>query len=778
MTAAADLLRLFAELPDLARRQYDADRILTFEGAGHIVHDLPTRADGRSVSLASRPWRLDPIPYVLDGNEFEMLRAGVVARMQMFERIIGDLYGERRLLTDRVIESAALWGSPRYRVAAIGQHRPKRWLTSYSVDVMRDATGVWHVIADRTDAPAGVGYALLDRLVSARVHRDVATQVRGSDGLQRLAPFVDRLRDGLADLSDVASPRIVVMSGGVDHPSFVEQSFLATQLGLNLAEGADLVVRQRRLWLRSLAGFEPIDVLFRRLEDDRIDPMEVNTEGGSGVPGLLLAASSGGVRLANAHGSGVIEDPDLADHWDAAGDWLDRSPSTVGPGTLLRRLTADRRRHTEWELQPTFDGSTVLYRPVVMRMHLVATDQGIEVLPGSNAHVLAMSDDPTSPTLARAKDMWVLGASDRVRIGRRRPLPQVDLIASVPTRAAEALFWAGRALERTELVARTLRVVLDRTGGTADTERAEQWVGPAIGMLGHVAGVAVGQASAATVYGSAAFIPTASLASAATALAKQLGSLLAEVSSVREFFSVTAGRVFARLADQRRDIGALVAATVSPTRMSAIGIPLATVDGLDSMMAADLEAGLLDSGLLDSVLIDVASLAGLWSESMLRGPAWRIGEIGRRLERVFGVIDVLRGAVQWAELTELDDDAQRLIEIVLATNESLVAYRRRYRSDVEFTAAAELVVADVSNPRSAAFAIDAVRVEAERLGWVDGAQLGQELGDLLERARLHTPAATARVLDELYAGCDRLARDIVGRYLASPVDPHTMGTSA
>lgn len=771
MTAARDLLTTFTALPDLARRQFDADRILTFEGAGHIVHDLPARADGRSVSLASRPWRLDPIPCVLDAAEFEMLRAGVVARMEMLETIVADLYGDRRLVTEGVIESDALWSSKRYRVSAIGARVPKRWLTSYAVDVMRDVDGVWHVIADQTDAPAGVGYALLDRAVAVRTHRDLAARVRGSDGLQPLTPFVDRLRDGLADLSDVASPRIVVMSGGVDHASFVEQSYLATQLGLNLAEGADLVVRQRKLWLRSLAGFQPIDVLFRRLEDEGIDPMEVNTEGGAGVPGLLMAASAGGVRLANTHGCGVIEDPELAAHWEAAGAWLDATPSTVSAQTLLRRVSPERRAAMQWELQPTYDGATVLYRPVALRMHLVATDQGIEVLPGANARVLALNDDPAAPTVARAKDIWVLGAADRVRVGRRRPLPQVDLIASVPARAAEALFWAGRALERTELVARTLRVVLDRTGGTADNELAERWVGPAIGMLGHVAGLDVTQASTASVHGTDDFDPTASLAAAATALASQLGSLLAEVSSVREFFSVTAGRLFARLADQRRDIGALVSATVH----SAGNRP--AVDGIDAALAADLEAGLLDSGLLDSVLIDLASLSGLWNESMLRGPGWRIGEIGRRLERVFGVIDVWRGAVQWNEISELDDDAQRIIEIVLATNESLVAYRRRYRSDVEFAAAVELVVSDPSNPRSAAFAIATVRDEIHRLGWEAGEQLSSALYDQLQQQRMSTPAATARALDELYSGCDRLARDTVNRYLASPIDPRTMGAS-
>jgi uncharacterized alpha-E superfamily protein len=118
-----------------------------------------------------------------------------------------------------------------------------------------------------------------------------------------------------------------------------------------------------------------------------------------------------------------------------------------------------------------------------------------------------------------------------------------------------------------------------------------------------------------------------------------------------------------------------------------------------------------------------------------------------------------------------------LIEIVLATNESLVAYRRRYRSDVEFAQAVELVVTDESNPRSAAFAVQTVQAESDRLGWDDGAKLAGELFDELQRARLQTPGSTTRALDQLYVGCDRLARDLVGRYLASPADPHAMGVS-
>ena len=306
---ASALMASIAGLGDLAGRQIDHDRLLANEGAGHIVHDLPLRTDGRMVALESRPWRLDPIPLVIDGDEFVALADGAIARMRMLESILGDLHGPRTLLTDRVVDPIALWGSPKYRLAAFGTRPHRRWMTNYAVDVVRDLEGRWRVVRDITDAPAGVGYALLGRSVAARVHRDMISRLPGGRALRSLDPFADRLRDGLADVAATRNPRIVVLSGGVDHASYVEQSYLATRLGLNLAEGADLVVRQRRVWLRSLSGLEPVDVLFRRLEDDRCDPMEVNAEGSVGVPGLLLAARSRGVALANAHGCGVLEDP-------------------------------------------------------------------------------------------------------------------------------------------------------------------------------------------------------------------------------------------------------------------------------------------------------------------------------------------------------------------------------------------------------------------------------------------------------------------------------------
>jgi uncharacterized circularly permuted ATP-grasp superfamily protein/uncharacterized alpha-E superfamily protein len=703
MSVIADIRADRARLDEWRTR---ADRLLAAEGAGHLVHDLPVRADGRSASPTSRPWRLDPIPLALDTLVFDWLRAAVAERMHAVDAVLADLHGERTLITDGIVPPEVLHGSGRYRSDAVGT-RPGRWLTTYAVDLVQTVDGVWHVVQDLTDAPVGLGYALLDRAVMARV----APDVMALHGVAPLHGYAPALRRALASVSPVESPRTVVFSGGIDHPSYIEQSYLAVQLGVHLAEGADLVVRQRRLWLRTLDGLEPVDVLYRRLEDAAVDPLEAGGLGAAGVPGLLLAVRSGGVALANAHGSGVIEAPGLQ-------QWLPAAIEAIAPLTAaIDMLPAGRG---DFSAHPLADGVDA---HVVLRMFAVDDGERVTVLPGGSGRVLAPGDDPREPTAGIAKDVWVLG--DRAVPGRVWRLPQVDFARSVPTRVADSLHWMNRYAERAEAMTRLMRTVDSRFDQdpallTADGGR---WARRSAEVLHAVSGLVRDDPVPGDPAGPGL---DAALGAVNHALVRVTGSLLTEATQVRDHLSSTTGRVLEHL----------------------------------SRLRADFDRHLADVDSLDAALADLAALAGLWNESTVRGPAWHIGDLGRRIERSMAMVDLISATIA-------TDPEPWTVEVALAAAESLVAYRRRYRSDVEADAAAQLLVSEVDNPRSIAAALTMARGHTVALDWVDGTSIVDEGLDALRRPLV---AALPAVRD---VG-ERLGAALVRRWFSAPTEPIAM----
>lgn len=693
-------------------RQRRADRILETEGAGHLVHDLPVRGDGRVASFESRPWRVDPVPLVLDSATFGWLAAAVSERMGALERVLADLYGPRTLVRDGTIPHPLLSATDRYRIHAIGA-TPRRWLTHYAVDVALDRDGAWWVVQDLTDAPPGLGYALLDRSVMARV----VPEVLGSAGVAPLSRYTTAMRRALAAASPAPSPRIVLFSGGLDHPSYIDHSYLAVQMGVHLVEGADLVVRQRRVWLRTLDGLEPVDVLYRRLEDPTVDPLEVGAHGTVGVPGLLQAVRSGGVSLANAHGAGVLETPELAPFVETAIDRL-----------APRRLTLPRLDDPLTRLaQVTVGSACGLSMPsaaVVVRLFAVADERGVTVLPGGTGRVLNDGDDPRLPTACVAKDVWVLSGS-RASVSAPR-LPQVDLARSIPTRAADALYWTNRSAERAEAMARTARVVsarLDQDPGLTALDGGV-WADRMTRVLAAIRR----QPEPPTRVGDAAERSATlhrDLHALSLSVAHELGSLLTEATTVREYLSVTTGRVLAHFAELR---GAILQGT----------------SGVDE---------------LDAVLADSAAFAGLWHESTVRGPAWTIGDTGRRLERASIVLDLVGALAEGHTPSDADTAA---LEVLLAANESLVSYRRRHRSDVELDAALSLVLRDTTNPRSFASTVEQLAVHAKAAGWEDGV-------DLAERAVATLSLPLGQFLPAARAVVEEAGARLVARWFSAPV---------
>ena len=709
----------------LVERHRQAARLLDAEGTGHLVHE--------GHASESRPWRLDPLPFVIEANEFETLAAGAVQRMRVAEAVLDDIYGARRLVDDATLPAPVLFSIPTFRPATGGPGAVMRWLTHWSLDVVRDAAGVWRVVQSSGDVETGVGYALLNRAVFARLVGDAMRAVDAAG----IHDHADVLRRALAAAAPAgsASPRTVVLTPGPDSDAYVEHSYLASRLGLHLVQGADVVMRERRLWLRALDGLEPIDVVYRCIGDAHLDPLEAaHSGGGLGVPGIVWGATNGGVVLANAYGSAVADSPAFAAALPAAAMTLLGEPLQL----------ADLPLGAELATSPIFDTTMAAARPasIVLRLHVARLGDEYSVLRGGVGRVLAEGDDPARPTAKLAKDVWVLGGARARRSPTVSAPPQVDFGASVPTRVADSMYWLGRAAERAEVAVRTVRVVTQQLDldPLLVTEGAGSWTAAVHAMLAAARSTPADQADRMPPADRVANGITNTTAFAGS----QLLALVHEAASVREYLSTTTGRVLGRIAHAQSrlvDAGRLV-----------------TPDELDSL------------------LVDLAALSGLATESTVRGPAWRFLDMGRRLERALAVL----GSVEAALGPSVPSMAlQPVADALLASHESLVAYRRRYRSDTDLNAVIDMLVHDDVNPRSVAYQLDRLREHAAGLTWADGQRL---VHDASMGALAHPGAAVVngrRVeVDGLVLAVRGslldLAEGVVQRWFADPVHPALM----
>ncbi|MDC7122570.1 circularly permuted type 2 ATP-grasp protein [Cellulomonas fimi] len=286
---------------DLARAHAEAERLLADHGVTYGA-DAP---DG-----GAHPWRLDPAPVVVDEPEWTALDAGLVQRAELLDAVLQDVYGARRLLTDQLLPPTTVLAHPGFLRQVDGLRMPGgRELVLTATDLVRDGSGRWCAVADRTQAPSGAAYAMEDRRVVAQVMAGTYRQA----SIQRLGPFFHALRQALRDAAPRESdePRVALLSSGPASETAFDQAYLASMLGLPLVEGGDLLVREGRVWMRGLDGLERVDVLLRRVDAEWCDPLDLRAGSRLGVPGLVRAVRAGTVSLVNPLGSSVLENPAL-----------------------------------------------------------------------------------------------------------------------------------------------------------------------------------------------------------------------------------------------------------------------------------------------------------------------------------------------------------------------------------------------------------------------------------------------------------------------------------
>ncbi|HUO10126.1 MAG TPA: circularly permuted type 2 ATP-grasp protein [Phycisphaerae bacterium] len=705
---------------ELQRRWETARQLIHDNGVTYNVYGDPAGMD--------RPWNLDAIPMVFDPVEWGRLETALVQRARLLDLILADVYGPQRLLREGLLPPELVFAHRGFLRAMHGVTPPQgRWLHMYAADVARSADGKLWVIADRTQAPSGAGYALENRLVISRALPDVFRDCR----VRRLALFFRTMREMLENLApqNKENPRIVLLTPGPFNETYFEHAYLARYLGYALVEGGDLTVRDNRVFLKTLGGLQQVDVILRRQDDEFCDPLELRTDSALGIAGLVQAVRSGNVTMANALGTGLLECPALmmflprlcrhllgeelrlpsaGTYW--CGDATARShvlanlqrmvikPTFLNPhrggevvfgeglsgeglSALRERILASPRDFVGEEqvtlsTAPVFVDGHVKARHVVLRAHLIGAGDGYSMMPGGLTRFSAAADSMivSMQRGGGSKDTWISSTGPLDTFSLLAPAGQVIEISrsggDLPSRVADNLYWLGRYTERAEAVARLARGIAARLPDQ-NFETSPELPVLFTTLIHHAIHDGIPEPGTR---------PEEWLARVLLddqyphGLQATLTAVYRTASLVRDRISIDTWRIINRISQDLpghpapRDLGGQL---------------------------NDIIPG------LDRLILTFAAFGGLAMESMTRGFAWRFLDMGRRIERALATVSLLRGAL----LSETEREGP-LLEAILEIADSSMTYRRRYMATLQVGPVLDLLLADASNPRCVAFQLD------------------------------------------------------------------------
>jgi uncharacterized circularly permuted ATP-grasp superfamily protein/uncharacterized alpha-E superfamily protein len=759
--------------PESMAARWDIARRLLFQnGVTYIAYGDPKGLD--------RPWPLDPIPFLLPLEEWRAIEAGLAQRARLLERVLDDLYGAQTLLRDGILPPPLLHADPGFLRPCHGVPLPEgSRLLRYAADLVRGPDGRWRVLANRTQSPAGVGYTLENRIVMNRCLPDAFRLCN----VERLAPYFERMRESLVRIAPAGSgdnPRLVLLTPGPYNEAYFEHAFLARYLGLTLAEGADLTVRDRTVYLKTLTGLDKVDVIMRRVDDAWCDPLEFRSDSTLGVPGLMEAVRAGTVAVANSLGSGLTDSAALVPYMptlartllgedllmeDVPTYWggreadraymaarLDRlllrpafsgmgSRQTHGPDLAqdeLAELKASfAARPGAWAAQdiqrpstaPVWRDGKLEARPIVLRVFMAADGDEWIGMPGGLARVSADSRYPavSLQDQAGAKDCWVMApaggesggtvaGTGMSRANRRSPPPGPE--AASPDRTMP------RGQTHGDRLPSRAADHLFWCGRYAD--RAELYL-----RLLRAANSRIVDDSRPGA--TEELVPLLRLFG-------WLGLVPAQIASLSGGDSARGMRQAIEIASFDASNPNALRATVHALKRSASGVRdrlspdawrvLAVMERQVTVLPPKLDPASL-AVRFDKIATAIAALAGLEHDAMTRGPGWRFLVLGRRLERAVGLMSCLQGCGLTTEMSV----ERPALEVMLELTEAQSAYRDRHGPNVRRGHALALILADGDHPRSLAYQLAVMVTKISALPSPMGASGGGPTADALALAR-------------------------------------------
>ena len=696
---------------EVGRRCLRAERRIRENGITYNIYSDPLGAN--------RPWEIDIVPFLIAADEWRYIEQGIIQRARLLSLILEDVYGSQSLLTSGHFPAELLYANPAFLRPLVGVHVPSHsYLHMLAVDLARSPDGQWWVLSDRTQAPSGSGYALENRTIVS----DVLPKIFRSSNVLRLAPFFRAQRDALTSLAQTSNPRIVLLTPGPNNETYFEHSYIARYLGFTLVEGADLTVRDRCVYLKTVDGLEQVDVILRRVDDSFCDPLELRSDSLLGVPGLVDAVVAGNVKVANALGSGVIETaaimpflpglsrhmtgeslklPSVATWWcgqSYALDWvLNHLDSIVlkpafpsrgmepvfaaeleqaEKGKLTAQLKASPHEYVAQEQialsnAPVWGNGHLYSRSVVLRAYVINTGNGWTAIPGGLVRVAEAEGSVVSMQRGgHSKDAWVLWDSpvDTFSLLHPRDQPVVLLRGSpdVPSSVADRVFWLGRYVERAENTARIVRSLISRVR-RADPGELECLIRLHSCLKSRHSKLPKAKKKRPT----------------PRELEQELISVISDVKR-NDSLAFTLSEV-SRVSNNVRE-------RLSADMMILIGQLRTSIEPQRNTQILEYPAT------LTLCLELLSAFSGMERENINRGLGWLFMSIGRRLERAIYLTRLLR------QITlPLGEQDWPLLECLLEVADSTMTYRTRYYTTLQPMAVLDVLMADESNPRALDF---------------------------------------------------------------------------
>lgn len=668
-----------------------------------------------------RPWEIDLLPVSFSEQCWDAISQGISQRAKLIESITHDLYGEGRLISSGLIPPELVFRNNDFHREFHELPKESSQLLLYGCELGRSSSGQWWILSDRSSAPSGISYAVENRIVSSETMPEVFHRSQ----IQRLAPFFVQLQSTIKKISSNRqdNPSVVILSAGPKHPFYFEDVFLAQYLGYTLVEAGDLTVRRNKVWIKTLGGLIPVDVLIRRTSDQNLDPLEINNPSPHGIAGLLQAIRRKNVIVANGPEFSLLDSPvfmpflpklcqellgeelkipSIATWWCGQKQPLeyvmDRfddlviKPAFLRSGTqeyivnelaeaekvnLRERIQKDPDAFVAQEkinrsTSPSWINNSIQPGHLSLRTFAVKSDDGFEVMKGGLVRVKS-TDAPMRLSVSAgefSKDVWVQSSTPVKSVsllGAMQNVPRLKRANnSLPSRAADNLFWLGRYLERLEFSGRMLRKVTERLISESANQPIDD-INPLISCL------AKQRIIDESLSKEESQIPRAQLESAWPKIVwdsednRRLPGLLNEVerlaSILRDRMSNDFWRAISQIKKQTR-----------PAQQPNLGQLSET---------------------LNNLMLSISATTGQITDGLIIGPTRQFLMIGRQLERARQISFLLKEF-----LTHLDDQESIQLFTALDVCNSVMTYRSRYRANIALLPVFDLLVTEDANPHS------------------------------------------------------------------------------